>query len=233
MLKWILSSYFLAKSLVAFAITHESFRAEARENGKVVYLEKHEVNFSDDGKALDAQTDYLSPEGKLLATLKSDFTPSLSLPNHQYEDLRTGSIYGIRRSGKKIVLFQQEKGQEEKTKELEDAQDSERLQVGCQGFNYYLKGKIESVKAQKIVPVLFMIPGELTTYKFRMKLMKDNGDGNLDFTVEIENFFMRLFAPELRFRYSQNLHRITHYEGISNIKNEKGKVMDVVIDYTY
>ena len=220
-------------SIPAFATTQEIFRGEAREKGVLVYTELHEVTKDDAGTPLEAKTTYASPEGKTLGVLHSNFRHSFHLPEHVFEDTRTGVRYGIRRTGSKIEMFNQDPGELEETKEIKPGDESERLQVGCQGFNYYLFGKIDQIKEKKLVPVLFLIPGELSTYKFELEYVRENPDKTVDFAVKIENWFLRLFAPKLEFRYDRKIHRIVWYKGLSNIKNAKGKLMDVIIEYKY
>jgi hypothetical protein len=224
---------FLIISQNAFADRHEFFSGEAKENGKLVYIEKHDVTFDDQNKVLEAQTTYVDPQGKSVAVLNSDFRKSLSLPEHTFEDLRTKNKYGIRRDQNKIILFNQDYGQPEEAKELLDNNDKTRVQVGCQGFNYFLKDKIEELSQIKSLPVLFMIPGDLSTYKFTLNYIKKNADQAIEFKVKIESLWLRMFAPELEFHYDTQKQRIFWYKGISNIKNDKGQTMNVVIDYKY
>lgn len=58
-------------------------------------------------------------------------------------------------------------------------------------------------------------------------------DQTVDFKVKIENWFLRAFAPELEFKYDRKTDRIVWYKGISNIKSETGKNMNVEIEYKY
>lgn len=229
---FILLSFILGFSQ-ASASRHDIFEGEAKENGKLVYVEKHDVVFDEKNNPLEATTTYVDADGTVAGVLRSDFRRSLNLPEHLYVDNRTGNRYGIRRAGDKVILFSQDAGKEEETKEMPEGDDRERLQVGCQGFNYYLKGKVDAIKQAKSKPVLFMIPGNLSSYRFVLKYLKENPDQTVEFEVKIENWFLRAFAPNLEFRYDQKINRIVWYKGVSNIKNKDGKTMNVVINYKY
>ncbi len=231
--KFILFLLLIFKINLAIAEKHDIFQGIARENSKIVYIEKHDVTFDDKENVLEATTTYWDPAGKRLAILTSDFRKSLSLPEHVFIDERTKGKYGIRRDGEKIVLFNQDLSKPEITSVLENQPDRDRIQVGCQGFNYFLKGKIDHLKEIKTQPVLFMVPGDLSTYKFVLQFETENKDQTVNFKVKIENWFLRAFAPELEFRYDKKINRIVWYKGISNIKNDSGKVMNVTIDYEY
>ena len=217
----------------AWAERHEIFSGIAKENNIIVYTENHDVTFDDKGQVLEAKTVYISPDGKKLGTLKSDFRQSLSLPEHVFFDERTKGKYGIRRLDSKVVLFNQDDGKPEQQIELSDKKEQDRIQVGCQGFNYFLKNKIDQFKKIKTQPVLFMIPGDLSTYKFVLEFVSENNDHIFDFKVKIENWLLRAFAPELEFKYDQKIDRIVWYKGISNIKSDTGKNRSVEIVYSY
>lgn len=217
----------------AWAEKHELFSGVAKENGKIVYTEKHDVTFDDKGNVLQAETVYVSPNGKTLGTLKSDFKNSLNLPEHVFFDERAKGSYGIRRTEGKIVLFNQDNGKAEQNIELTEKNDQDRIQIGCQGFNYFLKNQLDQLKSAKTQPVLFMVPGDLSTYKFVLELVKENSDQTFDFKVKIENWFLRAFAPQLEFKYDRKIDRIVWYKGISNIKREDGKNRSVEISYEY
>ncbi len=238
-MKFLFASNLTLAILISFcfgqvhAEMHEIFKGIAKENGKTVYIERHDVTFDDKENVIEAKTTYIDPTGRLLGTLTSDFRKSLSLPEHVFIDERTKVQYGIRREGEKVILFNQDQGQPQMTSTLEKQSDRDRIQVGCQGFNYFLKGQIEHFKEVKTQPVLFMVPGDLSTYKFVLNFVSENKDNSVNFKVKIENWFLRAFAPELEFRYDRTINRIVWYKGISNIKNDQGRLMDVIIDYEY
>jgi hypothetical protein len=220
-------------TLTASADRFVSYQGTAKENGALVYVEKHQLTFDDQNNILEATTSYVSPEGKVMGVMKSNFRKSLNLPDHVYRDERTQGQYGIRRENGRIVLFNQDAGKPEATKVLEEEKDQKRLQVGCQGLNYYLRGKINEMKDIKSLPVLLMIPGDLDSYQFKLDFVRENPDQTVDFKIKIENWFLRLFAPTLEFKFDPKVSRIVWYKGISNIKSDAGKNMNVEIEYQY
>jgi len=215
-----------------FAARHETFTGIAQANGKVVYTEKHDVTIDEQGKVLEAITTYVDPKGQTLATLKSNFRTSLSLPDHTYVDEKTKGRYGIRRINNVIEMFNQDENKSEKKLVLAK-DDLYKVLIGCQGFSYFLKGEIETIKMNRKLPVLFMVPGDLSTYKFLLEFIKEHPDQIFEFKIKIENWFLRVFAPEFEFKYDKKIERIVWYKGISNIKNESGKNQIVEINYKF
>ena len=208
----------------------QRFIGEAREKDQLVYLEKHTVLYDHKKRVLESSTDYVKPDGKVFARLHTDYRGSISLPTHTFEDLRTGSVYGLRHEKDKVKLFRREKGKEEKAKYFH-VQDGGRIEMASQGFNYYLKGKTAELRDKKKVPVSFFVPGALKTYNFLLSYDKENNDQTVDYQVKIENLFLRLFAPRLEFRYDEKAGRIAWYKGISAVKGDDRKLMNVTVTY--
>jgi len=208
-----------------------SFVGVAKEGGKLVYTENHLLDVDDEGRVQTAVTNYVGVDGEVLGTLTSNFQQSLSLPEHLFVDKRTQNQYGVRREGGKLFMFRTIAGKEEETKEVDAKSDADRLLVGGQGFNYYLKDEVENLKKKRKQPILFLIPGDLSTYRFVLEYLGENADKTTSYRVHIESWWLRLFAPSLEFNYDAQLGRIVSYQGISNIKSESGKTMNVSIEY--
>lgn len=211
----------------------ENYLGEASKDGKIVYLENHHVSYGPDGKLLTAVTDYISKEGKKLARLESDFRESLTVPSHTVVNYRTGNEQGIRREGNKLILFDRNPGQGERTKVIEEKDKDDHILVGCQGLNYYLLGNMASTISKKHLPLRFLIPGKLDFYDFELEFVREAEKNIFEFEVTIQNFFLKLFAPKLFVRYDGLNKRLLDYRGLSNITDEKGELQSVSIQYHY
>lgn len=205
----------------------------ASSKGKVVYIEKHRVEYADDGKLLSAETSYESPDGKPLAILKSDFTSSLTVPDHNVQDFRSGHVEGLRRENGNIVLYDKEKDKSEKSRQLTASDAGNRILVGCQGLNYYLLGNLNNGKPIQSLPLRFLIPGKLDYYDFDMKEITQPDKSVAEFEISVKSWFLKLFAPKLHAKYDRKTKRLIWYQGLSNIKNDKGDLQSVEIEYKY
>lgn len=228
-----ISIVLLIASSLAKASSFVEYQGVAKDSDRIVYIEKHKVEYDDKGKLVSARTRYESSDGKLIAELNSDFKNSLTVPDHSVRDYRTGNVQGLRRSGKEVVLFDQDKGKEEKTRVLTEKDADDRILVGCQGLNYYLLGNLESLDTEKKLPLRFLIPGKLDYYDFDMKEIGDPKANVAEFEVKVNSWLLNIFAPSLYVRYDRKLKRIVRYEGISNIKSDSGGNQKVVIEYEY
>jgi len=204
-----------------------------RGPGPVVYLEKHRVTLEDDGRPIRAETRYESPDGRLLAELRSDFRESLTVPSHTTTDHRSGNVHGLRRESGQVVLFDQVQGKPERTRVLTAKDAGDRLLVGCQGLNYYLSGHLDRLTPESRLPLRFLIPGKLDYYDFGLTARGTSPEGIAEFEVTIQNWFLRLFAPKLEVKYDTARQRLVWYRGISNILDDRGENQAVEITYTY
>jgi hypothetical protein len=55
----------------------------------------------------------------------------------------------------------------------------------------------------------------------------------LSIRLEVDNWFLRLFAPHIDVEYGFRQRRLLRYEGISNLEDASGEHDKVVITYTY
>jgi hypothetical protein len=223
-------------SLQLLANTTVRYRGEAHANkdlkNPIIYIENHEVQYDSKGKLVMAVTKYSDPTGKPIAELRSDFKESMTVPAHIVTDFRNGNIQGLRRENGKLVMFDQVKGEAEKTKIITDKESEDRVLVGCQGLNYYVLNNLNTFDFERKVPIRFLIPGKLDYYDFSLEKTGEV-DGILDFEIAIQSWILRLFAPKLYVKYDKNKKRIVWYQGLSNITNDKGETQNVTIEYFF
>lgn len=207
------------------------YRGEAKVDGKKVYEEIHTVEM--EGKnILSSLTEYKSPSGKLLGVLKNDYAKSLNAPVHTMDDPVHKNKHGLRYDGDTLVLFNQDNGENEETKKLDKDDLKGKLVVGGQGLHYYLVSNLEEVIKKGELDLKFLIPGRLDAYNFYLKIVKKTEE-QVHIEIEIDNWLLKLFAPKLKLVYERKKGRLLKYSGLSNITDEKKKMMNVDIEYFY
>jgi hypothetical protein len=209
-----------------FTLTHSG---EARIDGKVVYIEKHEAVFKDN-EPLTAKTTYLSPEGKTEATLTSDFKNSITNADHEFHDLRTNRRYGVRWKDGKAEMWDIEEGGKERTEKIGKDFADGKLIIGGQGLHYHMRTRLAEF-AKKDVPIAILIPGKLDWYSFLVTPASED-KGLKKFVIKAQSAFLRLFAPKLEVWYSED-GKLMRYRGLSNLPDAKGGNQQVEIKYTY
>ncbi len=214
------------------ALKESVYVGEAKHKGKLVYREFHYLKHDSKGKLLSARTEYKNPEGKILSTLDSDFTTNLTAPAHLQIDNISETQYGIRYVNNQLTMFNQEKNKSEKTKIVQNS-SNEGVLVGCQGLNYFVLENFDLIKSKKKLTISFLIPGNLDSFNFDLKLVKEYENGEIDLELSIHSFWLKLFAPKLFVKYDRNKQRLLYYKGLSNIRDENGNFQDVEIEYKY
>lgn len=205
------------------------YTGEARTDGKVVYREKHSVEWNND-LPVSSLTIYEDPSGKPIGRLRNTYTKNLNAPEHVMDDLIHGSQHGVRYMNDKLIMFSKSEDEKEETKKIDE--EDKKLIVGGQGFHYYLVTHLEEVIKKGKLDLLFLIPGRLDAYDFYLKV-KEKTETKVTFEIEIDNWFLRLFAPKLVLEYDRNNKRLLKYRGLSNLKNDKNEMMNVEITYNY
>lgn len=222
-------AFFIVSSL-SYAET-QVYRATAKHEGKLAYYEKHTV-ISDKGRTTKSTTEYSDDSGKIIGLLESDYSQSLSAPTHTMKDFRAKNQHGLRHIGEELELFNQDEGKKEETKRLSPSEFKGKLVVAAQGLHYYLLQHFDEVLKQGKLDLAFLIPGRLDAYNFYLKVVRKTED-DAELEILIDNWFLRLFAPKLRLFYDLKKRRLLRYQGLSNMKNTNGDMMNVEIEYHY
>ncbi len=216
----------LLLSLSSWASSHQGV---ASWEGRVVYIEKHTVT-QKDGVIQKAETDYVTKDGKLIATLKSDFSKSVALADHEFYDARFERRYGVRWDNGKPWMWDQKKGEAEEKEEVTKDLAPGKLIIGGQGLHYYMSPRLEEFK-KKETPIAILIPGKLDWYSFLVTY--EGVDQGWDkFVIKTQSAILRLFAPKLEVWYSAD-GKLRKYRGLSNLPDADGGNQQVEIIYQY
>lgn len=210
----------------------ETYEGTAKDlEGRVVYLEKHEVLY--DGppphsRVLSAKTQYLNPDGTRRAELTSEFKGPSFLPSYSFQDSKLGISEGVRCCNPDSTLEVYHQG---KTKRLR----FEPEWVSGQGFHYFSRASLDPIAAGENRLLQFLIPSRLDTFQFQIR----KGDGTdlakkrVKVVLEVKNWLLRIFAPSITATYDTETRRLLSYLGPSNLQTDAGEVQTVTIEYRY
>ncbi len=216
----------LLLSISTWASTHQGV---ASWEGRVVYIEKHTVT-QKEGVIQKAETEYVTKDGKLIASLKSDFTKSVALADHEFYDARFERRYGVRWENNSPWMWDQKKGEPEEKKEVTKDLAPGKLIIGGQGLHYYMSPRLEEFK-RKETAIAILIPGKLDWYSFLVTY--EGVDQGWDkFVIKTQSAILRLFAPKLEVWYSAD-GKLRKYRGLSNLPDADGGNQQVEIIYQY
>jgi hypothetical protein len=70
--------------------------------------------------------------------------------------------------------------------------------------------------------------------QFDIRIRKSNFEDNyLTIQIELDNWFLRLFAPRIEAEYDLDSRRLLKYKGVSMIADASGKNVPVTVSYAY
>jgi len=209
------------------------FRGVAKnERGEVVYTERHRLIYQD-GRHLKNETRYLDPAGNEFAVLTSRFTSHPYVPNYRFVDKRFGRQDGAEVAGNLVRVYGQPSSGAARNEEMVTLKDN---MITGQGLHFYIQDHLTELAAlDQARKVEFLVPlqGEYFTFRIQRLDRAAPEPGTVAFKITIDNWFMRLFAPELEVEYDLASKRLLSYRGASNLWDEQKNVQNVTITYQY
>ena len=212
----------------AAAGTIERFEGVATsDDGKLAYRERHEVHYSGQVPRWSI-TRYFDAKGRKIAELRSDYRADPYAPAYVFTgpDGKTREAAAHTRDG---VRFQHQR----ESKTVPRAAAGDAPMVLGQGLNQLVRARIGALASGKKLVVSFGIPSRFDFYEFRIQRASAPRAGVVDLSVEIDDWFLRIFAPSLEVQYDTKKRRLLSYRGVSNLPGADGDVQHVTILYTY
>lgn len=212
----------------------ELISAVARKSGgPVAYTEMHEIQLDMKGLPVSARTEYLAPDGALMATLETDFKNGWAAADYAFKDARDGSSHGVEVKREGFLLWKSPKGGPREEKLIrKDRFSTKDLIVAGQGLFFHLRGNLKEFKKGESIPVKLLIPGRLDFYSFDLSLVAED-ERVATFQMRSHSMLLRIFVPSFQFKFDKVSNGILDYTGPSNLADEKGALQTVEISYKY
>jgi hypothetical protein len=224
---WSLLCLLLANAAGAAGTLESTYMGEARDKGGALIYTEHHVVSSSDGRTTRSLTQYRAGDGRLIATLSSDYSRSVAMPTYVFEDLRRNYREGLRWEAGEHIIFKQEGDAPEKRARLED----DTRVFSCQGWHYYLVNNLDLLEKERITLNL-VLPSDLRAYPFVVKKLHSD-EAQVSAELSLRNRFLRHFAPKLFLKYDREKKRLLEFQGVSNILSAEGDRQEVTIRYFY
>jgi hypothetical protein len=207
----------------------ETFTGKAiNPKGGLEYTEYHSVKY-ENGTVSKSQTVYYDPSDRKIGDLISDYTHGPQFGSYDFRDIRAQYEDGAKVADDRVRLFRKESPEDDvEAKDLKRKTD----QIVGQGFHHFVANNLELIAQGEIFHVRLVMPSRLDQFKFRIRKRMIEGD-TIHIRLDIDNWFLRLFAPHVDVEYDLQTHRLLRYEGISNLADASGKYSKVVITYSY
>ena len=214
---WVTIAY--GKSFVGRAVDSD---------GNLEYVEYHTVKYTN-GKVGESQTIYYDANDNKIGELISEYSFGPQFGSYDFRDIRAQYEDGAKVAPDKIRLFRKEDLEDD----IEEAHlPKEQDQIVGQGFHQFIVHNLKKIAQGEDFHVRLVLPAQLDQYDFVIRKREIVGD-TLSIRLEIDNWFLRLFAPHIDVEYDMKTRHLLRYEGISNLEDTSGKHQKVTITYSY
>lgn len=222
-----------------------SLVAQAEKNyvvaGSAYQIETNQLLYRELYTGLDENksvtVDYTSPDGNIFATKTLVYQGELFQPSFNFEDSRDNEYVSAQFQGPRLVLAH---GMNTSQNEV-IIYDNARVVIDA-GFDAYIQLNWAQLEAGKHLKFDFVLPHRLSTVKLEARKIKpsdspvfdnDVGQGWSYFRIAPAKAFVSLFADPIYLAYDPNGKYLMRFYGRSNIDDDKGRPVDVRIEYEY
>jgi hypothetical protein len=211
------------------AVTTEVFTGKAvNEKGELEYVENHTITYESD-MVVRSRTLYFDPGNRMIGEFVSEYLSSPQFNSYSFKDMRARYEDGVTVEGDRLKLFRKKSPESDLESDFLPMQTN---QIVGQGFHHFLRLNLETIAGGEIFHIKLVLPSRLDQYSFRIRKLKIE-DRVLAIRLEIDNWFLRLFAPCVDCEYDMTTKRLLRYTGISNLEDASGSHGKVDIVYTY
>ncbi len=199
------STAFANTELPAAPDTSPDIIGEARDpdSGELIYLEQYYC--SDD--SLRCSVFYLRPNEELIASKELDYEPSKKAPVLTFRDYRSDREEIIDRAETDAVV---------------DA-----------GFDNFVRLQWQDLAEGEEVKFPFRMVGRDDPIKMRASREQACENDKLCLQIRLDSWLLGNLIDPIELTYDRDSQRLLRFEGISNLKNDRGRSQKVEIEYRY
>ncbi len=178
---------------------------EARDpdTGDTIYLEHYYC--TDD--ALQCSVFYLRPNREVIASKELDYAESALAPLLTFRDYRVD---------REVII---------------DQADPEA--VVDAGFDNFIRLQWQDLTEGEEIKFPFRVVTREDPIRMRASKAKQCEDGKLCLEIALDSWLLGNFVDPIQLTYEEGSQRLLRFEGLSNLRNDQGKMQNVEIRYRY
>lgn len=183
-----------------------------------MFREQHFVRSAGD-RAIERLVIYRCPDGTAFGRKRIDYRDSALAPAFFLEDLRSGYREGLRRDATPALFFRPDG----KTAERSAPLASTGL-VADAGFDEFVRLHWSRLVTGEKVPLEFAVPSRLRSLPFSVSRAGETvllGEKAWVFALKLDGLLGWL-VPAIEVSYGQLSRRLLRFEGLSNLRDDKG-----------
>lgn len=191
-----------------------------KRDGRLLYSEQHFQIFVGDALA-ERLVVYRCPDGRPFARKTVDYREDRLAPAFYLFDQRAGHREGLRRNGEgKQVFVQTRADREEQSAPVAPRPGL----VADAGFDEFVRKHWDALEAGESLRFDFLLPFRKDVASFRVRKLRDeliDGVPATTFRLSLSGL-LGLFVSSIDASYDREQRRLLRYEGVSNIRDERG-----------
>jgi hypothetical protein len=197
-------------------------------DGELLFLEEHIIKY-EDNRIASIETVYYDTNSKKIGQTLTDFSHGLQVGSYEFKDERMQYYDGAKIMADQILIYCKETPEADTQKKY---LDREPRQIVGQGFHSFILANLDALARSDVIAAKLVLPAQMDQFDIRIR--KSNfEDGRLTIQVELDNWFLRLFAPRIEAEYDLDSRRLLKYKGVSMIADASGKNVPVTVSYAY
>lgn len=206
-----------------------SVQGDARDpaSERLLYREDHLIR-RDGVQTSQRVVLYRCPDGTAFARKQVDYRESRTAPAFSLVDARDGYREGLRRTDGAVTVYS-----EKRSAPLQTGTGGTVL-VADAGFDEFLRNQWDTLLAQGTLPIRFAVPAHARDLKFNVRSLGERRiDGAPVQTFQLKlGGLLALVSPRIDVAYAVHDRALRRYTGLSNIRSDAGKPLEVRIDFT-
>ncbi|GAA3909766.1 hypothetical protein [Litoribacillus peritrichatus] len=207
---------------------------------EVLFYEYHRFDLDDEGYVKQRYVEYRHPDGELKSVKQIEYRPGTPwTPKFHYRDLELDYQVGVdvtrndvtsnRGNQQRLGLMYSKVAQEAKE------QASARLMPNTvidAGFDAYIQKVWPKLTEGDTVSFEFLAPLKLTQYDFSLKKVSENKD-ICELEMSLDWWPIDLLIDPVKLSYQCSSKQLMRYQGLTNLRDEKGDQYTADIHYQW
>jgi hypothetical protein len=229
MTKAVLTVAFFTLSAITVQADIEKFHGKAvNTDGKVIFFEEHTIRYTNNQIA-SMNTIYYDTNLNKIGEMVSDFSHGPQLGSYDLRDERLRYNDGARVTQDQILIYRKPTPEDDVRKKTLQREPG---QIVGQGFHPFLINNLENLVKGDVISAKLVLPAQMDQFDVRIYKRYIAGS-RVSVRIEMESWFLRLFAPHVDVDYDVNTRQLLAYRGVSVVADESGKSVPVTVSYDY
>jgi hypothetical protein len=197
-------------------------------DGELLFLEEHIIKY-EGNRIASIKTIYYDANSKKIGQTLSDFSQGPQVGSYEFKDERMQYYDGAKIMEDQILIYCKETPEADTQKKYLDREPS---QIVGQGFHSFILANIDALARDDVIAAKLVLPAQMDQFDIRIRKSSFE-DNYLTIQIELDNWFLRLFAPRIEAEYDLDSRRLLKYKGVSMIADASGKNVPVTVSYAY